>query len=214
MRNRTGGGRAARLFATIAITAAGVTAAAPGALAAGPVTRAGALAAGPVERAARMGSAPAQQPLTLDLPLRSNTAGLARFAAAVSDPSSPEYGLYEPVATLSRRFGAAPVQRRHVVSYLHSVGATDVSIDVTGRFAAAPMPAATAARVFGTALASFRVDTASGAQRFVAPTSAVHVPAALVGSVTGVIGLDTEAFQPPQPEPLQRSQPGVSAAAD
>ena len=51
-------------------------------------------------------------------------------------------------------------------------------------------------------------------QRFVAPTAAVHVPAALAGSVTGVIGLDTEAFQQPQPEPLQRSRPGVSAAAD
>ena len=127
-----------------------IMAAAPGALAARP------RGAG---RARRLGAG--AQRLTLDLPLRTDAAGLARFAAAVSDPSSPEYGQYEPVATLSRRFGATPAQRRHVVSYLRSVGATDVSIDVTGQFADATMPVATAARVFGTGLASFRVATAS-----------------------------------------------------
>jgi subtilase family serine protease len=186
MRNRIGGGPAALLAAAIAIAVA-----APGALAAGPVAG-----------AARVGSAPGAQLLTLDLPLRADTVGLARFAAAVSDPSSPEYGLYEPVAMLSRQFGATPAQRRHVVSYLRSVGATDVSIDVTGQFADATMPVATAARVFTTGLASFRLDAAAGVQRFVAPTAAVHLPAALVGSVTGVIGLDTEPFQQPQPAPL------------
>jgi subtilase family serine protease len=186
MRNALGGGPAALLGVAMAIAVA-----APGALAAGPVAR-----------AARVGTAPAQQSLTLDLPLAVKAAGLARFAAAVSDPSSPEYGLYEPVAMLSRRFGASPVQRRRVVSYLRSVGATHVSIDVTGQFADATMPVATAARVFATGLASFRVDTASGEQRFVAPTAAAHVPAALAGSVTGVIGLDTESLKPPQPGPL------------
>jgi subtilase family serine protease len=211
VRNRIGGGLAAVLGAAIAITAV-----APGALAASPTApspghgeraaRPVARSAGPVARAARVGSAPAQQPLTLDLPLRTDSAGLARFAAAVSDPSSPEYGLYQPLATLSRRFGAAPARRRQVVSYLRSVGATDVSIDVTGEFADATMPVATAARVFGTGLASFRVDTASGAQRFVAPMAAVHVPSALAGSVTGVIGLDTEPFQQPQPTPLPAAE--------
>lgn len=187
MRTRIGGALAG---AAIALTAA-----APGALAAGPVAR-----------AARVGAAPAQQPLTLDLPLRTDTAELAGFATAVSDPSSPQYGTYEPVATLSRRFGATPAQRRDVVSYLRSVGATDVSIDVTGQFADATLPVATATRVFGAGLASFRVDTASGAQRFVAPTTAAHVPAALAGSVTGVIGLDTEPFQQPPPAPLPAAE--------
>jgi kumamolisin len=190
MRNGIGRGVAALLGAAIAIT----------------VAVPGARAAGPVARAARVGSARAQQPLTLDLPLRTDAASLARFAAAVSDPSSPEYGLYEPVAMLSRRFGATPAQRRHVISYLRSVGATDVSIDVTGQFADATMPVATAERVFGTGLASFRVDTASGVQRFVAPTAPVHVPAGLADSVTGVIGLDTEPFQQPQPEPLPAAE--------
>jgi subtilase family serine protease len=186
MRRRIGGGLAGLLGVATAIA----------------VLAPAALAAGPVARAARVGSAPAQRSLMLDLPLRTDAAGLARFAAAVSDPSSPEYGRYQPVATLSRRFGATPAQRRHVVSYLRSVGATDVSIDVTGQFADATMPASTAARMFGTGLASFRLATAAGVQRFVAPTAAVHVPAALAGSVTGVIGLDTERFQPPQLAPL------------
>jgi subtilase family serine protease len=215
---RIGGGRFALLGATIAITAAapGAVAAGRGAPAAGPVARAagrGAPAAGPVARAARVGSAPAQQPLTLDLPLRTDAAGLARFAAAVSNPSSPEYGLYEPVTMLSRRFGATPAQRRQVVAYLRSVGATDASIDVTGQFADATMSVATAARVFGTGLASFRVDTASGERRFVAPTATVHVPAALAGAVTGVIGLDTEPFQQPQPAPLPATEPPTAAPA-
>jgi subtilase family serine protease len=197
VRNRLGGGLAAVLGTAIAIVAA-----APGALAAAP----GAPSVGPVARAARIGSAPAAQRLTLDLPLRADTAGLARFAAAVSDPSSPEYGQYQPVAVLSRRFGATPARRRQVVRYLHSVGATAVSIDVTGQFADATMPVATATRVFGAGLASFRVATSGGEQRFVAPTAAVHLPAALAGAVTGVIGLDTEPFQPPQPAPLPAAQ--------
>ena len=46
-------------------------------------------AAGPAAGAARLGAAPAAPRLTLDLPLKTDTAGLARFAAAVSDPSSP-----------------------------------------------------------------------------------------------------------------------------
>jgi subtilase family serine protease len=197
------------LGAAIAITAAGPVALAATPRAQGATSQA--LAAGPIARAARVGSAPSDQPLTLDLPLKTDTAGLTRFAAAVSDPSSPEYGLYQPMAMLSRRFGATPAQRRQVIAYLRSVGATDVSIDVTGQFADATMPVATAAHVFGAGLASFRVDTASGARRFVAPTAAVHVPAALAGSVTGVIGLDTEPFQTPQPAPLpaaERPAPG------
>ena len=170
----------------------------------------GALAARPVAHAARVGSAHGAQRLTLDLPLRTDGAGLARFAAAVSDPSSPVYGRYESVATLSRRFGATPAQRRHVLSYLRSVGSTDVSIDVTGQFADATMPVATAARVFGTDLDAFRADSASGVQWFVAPTAAAHVSAALAGSVTGVIGLDTRPLQPPRPAPLPAAEPPAS----
>jgi subtilase family serine protease len=186
MRNGIGGGLVALLGAAIAIA----------------VSAPGASAAGPVSQAARVGAAPAAQQLTLDLPLRTDAAGLARFAAAVSDPSSPEYGVYEPVSMLSRQFGARPAQRRRVISYLRSVGATKISIDVTGQFADATMPVATAERVFETGLDSFRADTAAGVQRFVAPTAEVHVPAALAGTVTGVVGLDTEPFQQPQPEPL------------
>jgi len=199
MRSGIGGGLVALLGAAIAIT----------------VSAPGAFAAGPVAQAARVGAAPAAQRLTLDLPLRTDTAGLARFAAAVSDPSSPEYGVYEPVSMLSRQFGATPAQRRRVISYLRSVGATDVSIDVTGQFADATMPVATAERVFETGLESFRADTAAGVQRFVAPTTGVHVPAALAGTVTGVVGLDTEPFQQPQPGPLTgATRSATSPAAD
>ena len=71
---------------------------------------------------------------------------------------------------VARRFGPRQRERRHVVAYLRSVGATGVSIDVTGQFADATMPVATAEHVFGTGLSAFRTDTAVGVQRFVART--------------------------------------------
>jgi kumamolisin len=191
MRNRLGSG---------VIGAAGAAAVAAALAVAAP-----AAASGPVAGAARLGAAPAAQQLTLDLPLKTDTAGLARFAAAVSDPSSSQYGLYEPVSMLSQRFGASAAERRHVVSYLRSVGAGHVSIDVTGQFADATMPVTTAEHVFQTGLSAFVTDTTAGVRRFVAPDVAVRIPPALAGSVTGVVGLDTEPFQQPEPAPATAS---------
>jgi kumamolisin len=196
MRNRFGSGVVALVGATAVLAVAA------------PV----ALAAGPVAGATRVGAARARQRLTLDLPLKTDTAGLARFAAAVSDPSSPEYGVYEPVSMLARQFGASAAERRHVLSYLRSVGGSHVSIDVTGQFADATMPVATAEHVFETGLSAFRTDTTAGVQRFVAPDTAVHIPSALAGSVTGVVGLDTQPFQQPEPAPLPASEHSAIAS--
>ncbi|HEX5192341.1 MAG TPA: S53 family peptidase [Solirubrobacteraceae bacterium] len=201
MRKTIGSGVIAVVGAASAIAAA-LAIAAPGALA----------ATGPRAGTTRVGAAPAGQQLTLDLPLKTDTAGLARFAAAVSDPSSPQYGNYEPVSMLAQRFGASAAVRRHVVSYLRSVGARDVSIDVTGQFADATMPVATAEHVFGTGISAFRTDTVSGVQRFVAPDTAARIPPALAGSVTGVVGLDTEPFQQPEPTPVPASERSALAA--
>jgi kumamolisin len=184
----------------------GAVAAAAAAVAAIAVTAPAALAAGPIGGATRLGAAPGGQRLALDLSLRTDSAGLARFATAVSDPSSPEYGLYEPMSMISRQFGASAAERRHVIAYLHSVGATGVSIDVTGQFADASLPVATAERVFGTGLSAFRTDTATGVQRFVAPDAPAHIPAALAGSVTGVVGLDTQPFSAPTPTPIPAAE--------
>jgi subtilase family serine protease len=137
----------------------------------------------------REGAAPARQTLALVLPLTADEAGLKRQALAVTTLGSPQYGQFESVADLARRFGASPSARRQVTAYLRSHGATDVRIDATGLFADATMTVGLAQRLFGAPLARFR---AAHGLRFVAPTVAASVPAPLSGLVTGVIGLDTQ----------------------
>ncbi len=155
-----------------------------------------ALAAGVRARGARLGAAPPTQQLPIVLPLKANLAGLERFATAVTTVGSPQYGDYEPVATLARRFGAPAMARTRVLHYLRSRGATRVRIDATGLFADATMSVSVAQRLFGTSLARFE---GARATRYVAPTTTARVPAALGGAVTGVVGLNTSpVFAAPQ----------------
>jgi kumamolisin len=146
-------------------------------------------AAGPVVHGTRQGAAPATETLALVLPLTADEAGLERQALAATTLGSPQYGQYESIADLARRFGASPSARRQVTVYLRSRGATGVKIDATGLFADATMTVGLAQRLFGTPLARFR---AVHGPRFIAPTAAARVPAPLSGLVTGVIGLDTQ----------------------
>ena len=140
-----------------------------------------------------LGAAPANGRVSLALPLNADVAGLQRFATAVSDPHSSQYGHYESIANLAERFGAPAAARARVVRYLERVGATGVKIDVTGLFADATMRVGQAGRIFGTTLANFRTagSRAHGAT-FMAPESAVRIPAALRGDVSSVIGLNTQ----------------------
>ncbi len=64
----------------------------------------------PHRRATRPGAGLATASIVL--PLVADTAGLERFAAAVSTPGSPDYGRYAPIARLSRWFGASARARR------------------------------------------------------------------------------------------------------
>jgi subtilase family serine protease len=140
-----------------------------------------------------LGSAPATGGVSLALPLKANLAGLERFAAAVSNPKSPQYGQYDSIANLAKRFGAPAAERARVLGYLRRAGAGGVKIDVTGLFADATMTVAQAGRLFGTTLGDFRAAGrgATGA-RFMAPESSVRIPAALRDDVTGVVGLNTQ----------------------
>lgn len=156
----------------------------------------------------RVGSAPGGQRVQLVLPLRADLRGLSRFATAVSTAGSPEFGHYESIAALSRRFGAGAPTRAHVVRYLRGVGASAVRIDATGLFADASMSVRLATRVFATPIALFR--TARGA-RFVAPAAQARVPAAIRGEVTGVIGLDTRSLAPALDSRVGTATPGSVA---
>ena len=147
-------------------------------------------------RVTRLGPAPAARTLTLELPLRVDSSGLARFATAVSTPGSPDYRGYESVPALARRFGASSAVRARVLRYLRRAGATGVRIDATGLFADATLRVGTAERLFSTDLDRFHADAtrSSAAQSFLAPGTGARVPAALRGAVTGVVGLDTRAL--------------------
>ncbi len=147
-----------------------------------------ALAAGPVAHATNLGAAPAARKLSLVLPLKADLAGLRRLAQAVTNRSSPQYGQYQPLSRLVARFGASARERRQVVRYLRSHGATGVHVDATGLFADATMSVGLAQRTFATQLSRFR--TASAAQYF-SPSARVTVPAPVRGLITGVVGLDT-----------------------
>jgi len=140
-----------------------------------------------------LGAAPGGGNVSLALPLKADLTGLENFATAVSDPKSPEYGQYDSIANLSKRFGAPAAERSRVVSYLNRVGATGVKVDVTGLFADATMKVSQAGRLFGTTLGNFRA-AAHGAKSatFMAPVSRVRIPAALRNDVTGVVGLNTQ----------------------
>jgi subtilase family serine protease len=140
-----------------------------------------------------LGAAPANGSVSLALPLKADIDGLERFAAAVSDPKSPQYGQYDSIANLAKRFGAPSAERARVTSYLKRIGATGVKVDVTGLFADATMKVSQAGSVFGTTLGNFRTAgaRAQGAT-FMAPESGVRIPAALRDDVTGVVGLNTQ----------------------
>jgi subtilase family serine protease len=139
--------------------------------------------------AARVGAASSTATVSLALPLKADESGLERFATEVSTPGSPEYGQYESITSLSHRFGASAAERSRVVGYLKRAGATGVKIDVTGLFADATMKVGEAQRLFATGLGDFH---SARAGRFMAPDSAVEIPAGLRSTVTGVVGLDTE----------------------
>jgi subtilase family serine protease len=122
------------------------------------------------------------------LPLRADLPGVERFALAVNTPGSPQYGRYQSVEALARRFGALPSTRSRVLSYFRANGATDVGIDPTGLFARATVSVGLAERIFQTSLARRRT-AADGS--FLTPSMQPRIPAPLRGLVGGVIGLDT-----------------------
>jgi subtilase family serine protease len=179
---RTGGG-GVRIGLVAAVCALGVAA-----LSATP-----AVAAAPSAHWTWLGGAPANGRVSVALPLKADLAGLERFATAVSDPRSSQYGQFESIANLARRFGAPAAERARVVGYLQRAGATGVKVDVTGLFAEATMRVSQAGRMFGTTLGDFRTaGTSAPGASFTAPESGVQIPTELRDDVTGVVGLDTQ----------------------
>ncbi|MFE9447869.1 protease pro-enzyme activation domain-containing protein [Streptomyces sp. NPDC006739] len=113
-----------------------------------------------------------------------DAAGLAAYAKAVSDPTSPSYGKYLSAKQSQARFGATKAQVSAVKSWLKSAGLQVTQ--VTQHYVAVSGDVAAAEKAFGTQLHDF----AKGAATYHAPAKTASVPDALHGAVLTVTGLD------------------------
>lgn len=113
-----------------------------------------------------------------------NAAGLAAYAKAVSDPSSPMYGKYLSAGQAQARFGASAAQVAAVMSWLKSAGLEVTS--VTRHYVAVTGDVAAAEKAFGTQLHNY----AKGSKTYRAPQHAASAPESLNGAVLTVTGLD------------------------
>ncbi|GAA2880968.1 S53 family peptidase [Streptomyces mexicanus] len=113
-----------------------------------------------------------------------DAAGLAAYAKAVADPSSPQYGKYLTARQAQQRFGATEAQVAAVKSWLTSAGLKVTS--VTPHYVAVSGDVAAAEKAFGTQLHNF----AKGSKTYRAPARAASVPESLKGAVLTVTGLD------------------------
>ncbi|WP_317442997.1 S53 family peptidase [Streptomyces collinus] len=112
-------------------------------------------------------------------------AGLAAYAKAVSDPSSPLYGKYLSAKKAQARFGATKAQVSAVKSWLKSAGLQITG--VTSHYVAVSGDVAAVEKAFGTQMHNF----AKGSKTYRAPAKTASVPAGLQGAVLTVTGLDS-----------------------
>ncbi|OLZ69331.1 serine protease [Streptomyces sp. IMTB 2501] len=113
-----------------------------------------------------------------------DAAGLAAYAKAVSDPSSPLYGKYLSAKKAQARFGATKAQVTAVKSWLTSAGLKVT--EVTQHYVAVSGDVAAAEKAFGTQLHNY----AKGSATYRAPAQTASVPAGLKDAVLTVTGLD------------------------
>ena len=116
-----------------------------------------------------------------------DAAGVARLAAAVSDPTSASYGHYLTPAQFHARFSQSDSAVNAVTSWLRGKGFRVGAVPANHLYVSASGTVAQAERAFGTTLNVYRV----GRRMMRAPASAPMVPASLSGIVTGVVGLAT-----------------------
>ncbi|MEY9877705.1 subtilase family serine protease [Streptacidiphilus sp. MAP12-33] len=175
------------LAATLPLLAAAVAAGAP-AIAASP---AGHVVAGgkPAWTAAAVdrGQTAAGNAVTARVYLSGDQAGLASFAASVSDPTSAAYGHYLSAAQVKQQFGATKAQIDKVVAWLKGAGFR-TSVDPDGNYVAITGDAATVQSAFGVKLHDFAVS----GHVYRAPTGSPVVPADIAASVVAVSGLSNK----------------------
>ncbi len=145
----------------------------------------------PLPGSTTVGAAPSTTALNLDVVLKPrDSAGLAAFVSAVSDPGSPSYRQYLSPGKFAGRFGPSRQTVAAVEQALRRQGLTITGTTPDGLIIHAASSAATAERALRVRLE--RVRAPSGAIG-VLNTAAPQLPAAVAGAVTSIVGLDTQA---------------------
>ncbi|MEV7979450.1 S53 family peptidase [Streptomyces sp. NPDC086519] len=111
--------------------------------------------------------------------------GLAAYAKAVSDPSSPLYGKYLSAKQVQARYGATKAQVKAVKSWLTASGLTVT--EVTQHYITVTGDVSAAEKAFGTQLHNY----AKGSKTYRAPAKTASVPASVSSAVLTVTGLDS-----------------------
>ncbi|MEU8710780.1 S53 family peptidase [Streptomyces sp. NPDC048663] len=114
-----------------------------------------------------------------------NASGLAAYAKAVSDPSSPSYGKYLSAKQAQARYGATAAQVKAVKSWLAASGLKVT--DVTQHYIAVSGDVSAVEQAFGTQLHNY----AKGSKTYRAPEKTASVPAAVSSAILTVTGLDS-----------------------
>ncbi|MGH9108943.1 MAG: protease pro-enzyme activation domain-containing protein, partial [Acidimicrobiales bacterium] len=162
-----------------------------------------------------VGPVPASTTVTVDVALQLPDPGaLSAFVAAVSTPTSPQYGQYLTPAQFTARFSPAPASVSAVSRWL---GAEGLSVGPTpGDRLYVPVsgPGPAVAGAFGTALTSVRLGSGRRAQ---VATVRPSVPVPVAPLVQGVVGLTTvhrlHPMLAPASSAAEPAVPGRGAAA-
>ncbi len=139
-----------------------------------------------------IGAVPANNRLTIQVWLRSQTAAAENYAAAVSTPGSPLFEHYLTPAAYTARFGATAAEATAVESWLTSAGFAGVSADSGRDYVQATAAVSTIDSAMKTQLRYYRPSGGATAGKYLLRGNAqpVSVPAGLAGIVLGVTGLD------------------------
>jgi subtilase family serine protease len=141
---------------------------------------------------------PATAPVYVDVQLRGrDSAGLARFARAVSTPGNASYRHFLTHAQLRARYAPSAAAATTVTSWLRTAGLTVDRVSADRDLVAAHGPAALVATAFGTSFAQFSVD----GRLLRAPLTEVHLPTTVAPYISAVTGLTERYMARPSASP-------------
>jgi subtilase family serine protease len=140
-----------------------------------------------VAKATKLGAAPATTSVTVAIHLKlQNTAGLKTLVASLSSPKSPEYGHYLTPQQFSQRFAPATADVQAAKALLEHGGMTDVTVGPDGVYVSATATVAQLRTTFNVSQNLYSYQGHTLRANVEEPT----IPAALVGKITFIEGLD------------------------